>query len=115
MHADEEPGVAVHFYNAFDSPLVKVDVLRSGQRHEAVRQKSDRVDARLDFPFVPTVVVFCGGELERFQRFGTSEVFIACFARKIPRQDRVIRLANHDQMIAVLLNDHSAALVRSVT
>ncbi len=96
MQADEETGVAVHFYNTFDSPLVEIDVLLSGQGHEAVRQKRDGVDARLELPLVPAIVVLRGSELERFQRLGPGEVFIAELARKIARQDRMVRLANQD-------------------
>jgi hypothetical protein len=51
--------------------------------------------------------------LERFQGLGPREDFIAQFARKKPGQNRMVRLANQDKMIAVLLNDHGAALVRS--
>src|SRR5260370_10843802 len=115
VHADEETGVAVHFYNAFDAPLVEIDMLLSGQGHEAVGQKRDGVDARLEFPLVPAIIMLRGGELERFPRFGADEDFIACFARKIARQNGMVRLANQDKMIALLLNDHGAALVRSDT
>ena len=113
VQADKQTGVAVHFYNAFDSPVVEINVLLRGQGHEAVGQKADGVDARLELPLVPAIVVLRGSELERFQRLGPRETFIAQFARKIPRQNRVVRLANQDQMITVLLNDHGAALVSS--
>ena len=77
MHADEESGVAIYFYNAFDSALVEIHVLRSGQRHKAVRQECDWVDARLEFPLVPAIVVFRGSELERIKRLGAGKVFVA--------------------------------------
>jgi hypothetical protein len=43
------------------------------------------------------------------------EEVIAPLAGKKARQYRVIRLPNQNQLIALLLNDHSAALVRSST
>src|SRR5260370_5509733 len=113
VHAHEEAGVAVHFDNTIDSPLIEIDVLQSGKGHKAVRQERDGVDARLEFRLVPAIVVLRGSELERFPRLGPGEVFIPGFARKKPRQNRMVRLANQDQMIALLLNDHGAALVRS--
>src|SRR5206468_10865513 len=45
---------------------------------------------------------------------GSRRSLVACCARRIPRLNRVVRLANHDQMIGLLLNDHAAALIRSV-
>ena len=64
VHADEQAGVTVHFYNAFDAPLIEVDVLLRWHRHEAVRQEGDGIDARLEFPLVPPIVVLGGGKLE---------------------------------------------------
>src|SRR5437879_991432 len=113
VHADEETGVAIHFYDAFDTALVESDVLPGGQGHEAVWQKRDGVDTRLELPLFPAIVVLRGRELERFQGLGPREDFIAQFARKKPGQNRMVRLANQDKMITVLLNDHGAALVRS--
>ncbi len=115
VQADEETRVAVHFYDAFDSTLVEIHVLYRGQGHEAVGQKRDRIDARLEFPLVPAIVVFGGGEQEGIERLGANEVLVASFARKIAGQDGMIRLANQNKMIAVLLDDHGAALVRSDT
>ena len=40
---------------------------------------------------------------------------ITPLARKKPGQYRVVRLPDQDQLIALLLNDHCAALVRSST
>src|SRR5258708_15215156 len=65
----------------------------------------------MELPLVPCVVVLRGRKPNGFLRFGPREVFVSQFARKISRQDRMVRLANQDKMIAVLLNDHFAALI----
>jgi hypothetical protein len=68
---------------------------------------------RLELPLVPSIVVLHGGKSNGFLWLGPREVLVAQFASKISRQNRMVRLANQDKMIAAFLNDHFAALIRS--
>ncbi len=54
-----------------------------------------------------------GREREGLQWRRQGKRIIPQFAGKMSRQNRVIRLANYDQMVAPFLNDHGAGLVRS--
>jgi len=44
---------------------------------------------------------------------GRAKISLPNSRAKKPGQNRVVRLANQDKMIAVLLNDHGAALISS--
>jgi hypothetical protein len=58
--------------------------------------------------------VFCRREQEGFLRLGWQKLLIPQLARKMACQDSMIRLADQNKMIALFLNDHGAALFRSV-
>jgi hypothetical protein len=71
------------------------------------------VNARFKFPFFPSIVVFGRGQAERFPRLGLGKNLVSQFAREKARQDRVVRLPNNNKVIALILDDHCAALCRS--
>jgi len=111
MHADEETGAAVHFYNAFDSPLVEIDVLLVGsdmnctaEREGSMRGWSSHSFSRCRVPRrrVGTIPAARAGQRFHFP-----------FARKIPRQNRMVRLRIRGSNDRPALNDHGAALIRS--
>src|SRR5258708_2992716 len=89
-------------------------MLLSGNGREAVRQACLEVQARLQFPLAPSIIVLSGGKAEGRERLGPCELRVPPFTGEKTRQDPMIRLADQNELIALLLNDHGAALARSV-
>src|SRR5580700_5704166 len=54
-----------------------------------------------------------GCQAKRFKGLGTAEEVVAQRARKKSRQHGMVGLPNQDELIAVHLNNHGAALFRS--
>src|SRR5215831_3238634 len=103
----------VCLYHALNSPLIKLDMIPRGNGHKAVRQERNWIDFRQKFPLVPPVIVFRCGQNERILRLRQRKHVASQLAGKVARQDRMVRLSNQDEMLALLLNDHSAGLARS--
>src|SRR6266404_9508788 len=103
----------IRFHHALDSALVERDVLLRRNRHERVRRKGYRVNTRLLFPLSPAVVVLCCSQAKRFHGRGLRKNLVSQFAREKSRQHRVIRLADNYKFIALILDNHCAALFRS--
>jgi len=81
-------------------------MLGRGNGHEGVRRKSRGVDAWLQLPLSPAVVVLGRGQPERRKRLRPLEEFVPPFARKKTRQNGVVRLTNQNELVALLLKDH---------
>ena len=56
-----------------------------------------------------------GGQTKGIVGLGADEILVAPLARKKPRENGVVGLANDDELIALFLNDHAAALESSET
>src|SRR4029077_20000069 len=112
VHAHQQSGVAITFDDPLNSPLIKLNMYVRGKRHKAVGQTRFGVDLRQQLPFPPAIVVFGGRQPQRFERLGTLKKLVPPFARKKPGQHCVIRLPDQNKFIALLLNNHCAALVR---
>src|SRR5260370_29021684 len=95
------------------STLFPYTTLFRSKRHEAVGQTCLGVDFRLQLPFLPAIVVFAGRQPQRFEKLQPLEKLVPPFARKKAGQYCVIRLPDQNKLIALLSNDHRAALVRS--
>src|SRR5208282_6944170 len=99
--------------DTFNAPLIERDVLLSGNRHKVVRCEGLGVDLGQELPFVPAIIMLRCGQTERFKRLGPAEQLVAQRPREKPRQHGVVRLPDQYELIALLLNDHGAALFRS--
>jgi len=109
---DKQPGVKIDLEHAIDAPLVERDVFVGGHRHERVGSERFRIDPGRELPFLPTVVVLGGRQTEGVKRLRAGESFVAPFAGEKATQERVIRLPNHDQGVALLLNDQDPSSYR---
>jgi hypothetical protein len=108
MEAHEQGGVAVDFDQAFDSLFVERYVVLRGDGHEGVGNARFRIKLGRDLPFRPSIVVLACRETKRFEHLGAFEKFVAPFARKETGEHCVVRLADHQQVVAVVLKNHWA-------
>src|SRR5260370_8260460 len=86
-----------------------------GDRHDAIRQTGLRVDLRPQLTVRPAVIVLAGRKTQRFESPRPPEKLVAPLARKKTGKHRVIRLPDQNKLVALLLNNHCAALIRSPT
>src|SRR5439155_26647059 len=106
-------GITIHFHQAFDAALIHLHVRVGRQRHEAVGQACFWVDRRRQLPLTPAVIVLADSEAEGFEWLRTLEKIVAALARKKSRQYGVVRLPDQNKLVALFLENHSAALTRS--
>ena len=92
--------------DAVDAALIESNVVFGGDGHEGVGRKGFGIDAGGQFPLLPAVIVFGGGETKGRKGFGAGEDFVAPFASKETTEKGVIGLPNHDHWFALLLQDH---------
>src|SRR5277367_133162 len=113
VHTDEQSRVTVSANHSFNSALIKRNVIFRRNRHEVVRRESLRIDLRQQFPLVPAVVVLSRSQTKRLEGLGPAKEPVTHRPRKKPRQHGMVRLPNQDELVALLLNNHGAALFRS--
>src|SRR5215831_17202210 len=113
VSSNQESGVEIDFDDALDAPLIEVDVLACGYGHEGVRGEAFMVYARLQLPFLPTIVVFRDSQAKGCGRLGALEDLVAIFASKESSQKSMVGLADRHHEVALLLENHESPLVRS--
>src|SRR5260370_19077924 len=86
-----------------------------GDRHETIGQTRFRFYLRPQLPVRPAVIVLAGRQTQRFESPRPPEKLVAPLARKKTGKHRVIRLPDQNKLVALLLNNHCAALIRSPT
>ena len=107
MSCDQQSGIQIDFHHAINPPLVESDMLFGGNSHEIVRRECFGIDPGTEFPFLPAIVVFGGGQAKRRERLWFGKFLVSPFAGEEATQERVIRLANDNHQIILLLNNHN--------
>src|SRR5258708_16091994 len=87
-------------------------MLLSGNGREAVRQACFKVQPGEQLPFAPSIIVLGGGKAEGCEWLGARELLVSPFTGEKTRQDRMIGLADQNELIALFLNNHAAALAQ---
>src|SRR5882724_12276470 len=110
MHTDQEPGITILFDHALNTMTIQFHVLFSRNGNVAVRNKRNGIHLGMDFPFGPSIVMFRSCQTKRLEGFRRGEKPVPPMAREKTRQHSVIGLANQNELVPLILDNHGTAL-----